>query len=134
MTARQEATSYVRVRYAETAKMGVVYYANYFVWFEVGRCDLLRAFGSTYRDLESEGITLPVIEAHCEYRRSAQYDDELEVRTTGSLCSPIRIAFDYRIVRPSDAALIAEGRTVHAAIHANGRPGRLPRAVRECLA
>jgi acyl-CoA thioester hydrolase len=134
MTTPRESTSHIRVRYAETDKMGVVYYANYFVWFEVGRCDLLRGFGSTYRDLEGEGITLPVIEAHCEYRQSARYDDELEVKTRGMVCSPVRIAFEYRIIRPADGALIAEGRTVHASIHAGGKPGRLPRALRECLA
>jgi len=67
--------SRVRVRYAETDKMGVVYYANYFVWFEVGRTDLLRHAGMTYRDIESEGLTLPVIEASCGYRIPARYDD-----------------------------------------------------------
>src|SRR2546426_9501538 len=92
--------SRVRVRYAETDKMGVVYYANYFVWFEVGRTDLLRNSGSTYRDLEAEGISLPVIEAHCEYLRSACYDDELEIQTTGTLLSPIRVEFDYKVIRP----------------------------------
>lgn len=129
-----ESTSLVRVRYAETDKMGVVYYANYFVWFEVGRCDLLRGLGSTYRELEAEGIALPVIEAHCEYRQPAHYDDELAVRTRARLCSPVRVAFEYEITRPADGARIAAGRTVHAAIHRNGRPGRLPPALRACLA
>ena len=67
-------TSRVRVRYAETDKMGVVYYANYFVWFEVGRTDLLRGAGWTYREMEVDGISLPVIEAHCDYRQPARYD------------------------------------------------------------
>lgn len=134
MPAHPEAISMVRVRYAETDKMGVVYYANYFVWFEVGRCDLLRSLGSTYRHLEAEGITLPVIEAHCEYRVSAHYDDELRVRTSGTLCSPVRVAFEYEITRPADGARIASGRTVHAAIHKNGRPGRLPGSLRACFA
>ena len=77
--------SRVRVRYAETDKMGVVYYANYLVWFEVGRTDLLRESGWNYREMEKEGYALPVIEAHCTYRESAKYDDDLEVRTTGTL-------------------------------------------------
>ena len=85
--------SRVRVRYAETDQMGVVYYANYFVWFEVGRTDLLRDAGWSYREMELEGIALPVIEAHCEYRQSARYDDELEIRTTGSQLSPVRVTF-----------------------------------------
>jgi len=75
--------SRVRVRYAETDQMAVVYYANYFVWFEVGRTDLLRQSGWSYRELEAEGIGLPVIEAHCEYRQPARYDDELEVHSQG---------------------------------------------------
>jgi acyl-CoA thioester hydrolase len=129
----RESTSIIRVRYAETDKMGVVYYANYFVWFEVGRCDLLRGMGSTYRDLEAEGFTLPVIEAHCEYRQSAHYDDELLVKTSGTLCSPVRVAFEYEISRPADGTHIARGRTVHAAILRNGRPGRLPEPLRACF-
>jgi len=116
----------VRVRYAETDQMGVVYYANYFVWFEVGRTDLLRDAGWSYREMELEGIALPVIEAHCEYRQSARYDDELEIRTMGSQLSPVRVAFDYEVVRPSDAATIATGRTIHAALDREGRPCRLP--------
>ena len=116
----------MRVRYAETDQMGVVYYANYFVWFEVGRTDLLRDAGWSYREMELEGIALPVIEAHCEYRQSARYDDELEIRTTGSQLSRVRVAFDYEVVRPSDAATIATGRTIHAALDRDGRPCRLP--------
>ena len=116
----------MRVRYAETDQMGVVYYANYFVWFEVGRTDLLRDAGWSYREMEREGIALPVIEAHCEYRQSARYDDELEIRTTGSQLSRVRVAFDYEVVRPSDAATIATGRTIHAALDRDGRPCRLP--------
>lgn len=134
MSAAPQSTSLIRVRYAETDKMGVVYYAHYFVWFEVGRCDLLRGLGSTYRELEAEGITLPVIEAHCEYRQSAHYDDELAVKTSATLCSPVRVAFEYDITRTADGARIANGRTVHAAIHRNGRPGRLPDALRACFA
>ena len=70
-------SSRLRVRYAETDQMGVVYYANYLVWFEVGRTDWLRATGWTYRAMEQDGVSLPVIEAHAEYRRAARYDDEL---------------------------------------------------------
>jgi acyl-CoA thioester hydrolase len=118
--------SKVRVRYAETDKMGVVYYANYLVWFEVGRTDLLRERGWSYREMEGEGFALPVVEAVCEYRRPAMYDDELEVQTTGVLLSPVRVRFDYRVVRPVDAATVAEGHTVHASLNRNGRPSRLP--------
>jgi acyl-CoA thioester hydrolase len=112
--------------------MGVVYYANYLVWFEVGRTEWLRDAGWNYRHMEETGLTLPVIEAHCEYRQPARYDDEIEIRTTATLVSPIRLRFDYRALR-ADEALIAEGHTVHAALGASGRPCRLPARVRELL-
>ena len=124
----------MRVRYAETATMGVVYYANYFVWFEVARCDLLRAVGATYRELEARGVLLPVIEAHCEFRDPARYDDDLEIATTGALLSPVRVEFRYEVVRQADRTLLATGRTVHAAVDGQGRPRRLPADVREVLA
>ena len=127
------ATSRVRVRYAETDKMGVVYYANYFVWFEVGRTDLLRHAGWSYRDMETDGYVLPVIEAHCTYRESAEYDDELEVRTTGAMLSPVRVQFTYEIVRSADEATLATGTTVHATLDRAGRPCRLPERVRAVL-
>ena len=98
--------SRVRVRYAETDKMGVVYYANYLVWFEVARADLLRSRGWTYREMESAGISLPVIEAHCEYRRPARYDDEIEVRTEGRMLSPVRMEFQYEVVRVADQTIL----------------------------
>jgi acyl-CoA thioester hydrolase len=126
-------TSRVRVRYAETDKMGVVYYANYFVWFEVGRTDLLRDAGWSYRDMESDGFALPVIEAHCTYRESAKYDDEIDVRTTGTMLSPIRVQFSYEVVRAADEALLATGTTVHATLDRSGRPCRLPERVRTVL-
>jgi len=123
----------VRVRYAETDQMGVVYYANFFVWFELGRTDLLRGAGSSYRDLERQGCSLPVVEARCEYRQPARYDDELDIRTTGALLSPVRVRFDYQVVRASDDVLLAGGHTVHAALDAGGRPRRLPDHVSQLL-
>jgi len=128
-----QAQSRVRVRYAETDKMGVVYYANYFVWFEIGRTDLLRASGWSYREMEIEGFALPVIEAHCAYRESAKYDDDLEVRTTGAMLSPVRVQFTYEVVRLADAATLATGTTVHATLDRVGRPCRLPDRVRTWL-
>jgi acyl-CoA thioester hydrolase len=126
-------TSRVRVRYAETDTMGVVYYANYLVWFEVGRTDLLRGAGWSYRDMEADGYTLPVLEAHCHYRQSARYDDELDVKSAGTLVSPVRVRFTYEVVRPADDVLLATGYTVHAAIDRGGRPRRLPERVRQLL-
>ncbi len=124
-------SSRVRVRYAETDQMQVVYYANYLIWFEVGRTDLLRQLGWSYRELEHAGIQLPVIEAQCRYHRPARYDDEIEIRTTGHLVSAVRLAFDYEAVRLTDEVMTARGRTVHAAVTPGGRPTRLPERVRD---
>lgn len=126
--------SVVRVRYAETDKMGVVYYANYLVWFEVARADLLRALGWTYREMEHSGVSLPVIEAHCEYHRPARYDDELEIQASGRLLSPVRMEFTYQVRRIADNLTAATGRTVHAALDNTGRPCRLPARIREVFA
>jgi acyl-CoA thioester hydrolase len=120
----------IRVRYAETDRMGIVYYANYFVWFEVARTDLLRTLGWTYREMEDTGVFLPVIEAHCDYRRPAHYDDEIEVRTEGRLASPVRMEFQYEVRVKGEETTVASGRTVHAAVGRDGRPCRLPDRVR----
>jgi acyl-CoA thioester hydrolase len=125
--------SRLRVRYAETDKMGVVYYANYLVWFEVGRTDLLRSLGWTYRDMEAAGISLPVIQAHCDYQRPARYDDDIEVRTEGEMLSGVRMKFRYSIVKPADGSVTAEGYTEHAAVDPGGRPCRLPERIRQAF-
>jgi acyl-CoA thioester hydrolase len=119
----------IRVRYAETDKMGVVYHANYLVWFEVGRCEWLRDQGWSYREMEADGTLLPLIEAHAEYRQPARYDDELEVRTAGSLLSPVRVKFSYELVFRTTGIVAAVGHTIHAATDAGGRPRRLPERV-----
>lgn len=128
-----EGATRLRVRYAETDQMGVVYHANYFVWFEVGRVELLRALGHSYRELEASGINLPVIHAECDYRRPARYDDELEVRTSGRLISSVRVEFRYVLVRVSDGEVLATGRTEHVPLNREGRPSRLGPALREAL-
>jgi acyl-CoA thioester hydrolase len=110
--------------------MGVVYYANYLVWFEVGRVEWIRQAGWTYREMEHEGVSLPVIEAHCEYRQPARYDDEIEIAARGTLLSPARVRFDYETLRLPDGALLARGHTIHAAVDPAGRPCRLPDRVR----
>lgn len=133
MSSSRTSISRVRVRYAETDKMGVVYYAHYFVWFEIGRTDWLRRTGWTYRAMEEEGLALPVIESHCEYQASARYDDEIEIRTRARRASPATLAFDYEIVRVGDGAAIASGYTVHVTLDAGGRPTRLPARVKELL-
>ena len=126
-------TTRIRVRYAETDRMGVVYYANYLVWFEVGRTEWLRATGWSYREMEHDGVSLPVIEAHCDYTQPARYDDEIEIRTRAALLSPVRIRFDYDAVRAIDGTIAASGHTVHAALDVDGKPCRLPARVLEML-
>ncbi|MEO5898098.1 MAG: thioesterase family protein [Vicinamibacterales bacterium] len=121
------------MRYAETDKMGVVYYANYLVWFEVARTDLLRSLGWSYREMEAAGISLPVIEAHCEYQRPARYDDEIEVRTEGQMLSAVRMQFNYTVLREG-GSVAASGHTVHAAVTPEGRVCRLPDRIRQVFA
>jgi acyl-CoA thioester hydrolase len=111
-----------------------VYYANYLVWFEVGRTEWLRTTGWSYREMEQDGVGLPVIEVHCEYLQPARYDDEIEIRTRATAVTAVRVRFDYDVVRVSDDTVTATGYTVHAAVDGNGRPCRLPARVREMLA
>lgn len=120
----------LRVRYAETDKMGVAYHANYLAWFEVGRCEWLRGLGWSYRDMEADGTSLPVIEACCAYRQPLFYDDEIEVRTRAVLLSPVRVNFTYDVVRRVDAVLVASGHTIHAATDTGRKPRRLPERIR----
>jgi len=130
----REVVTSLRVRYAETDRMGVVYYANYFVWFEVARTELLRALGSTYRDMEDAGIILPVISAECDYRRPARYDDEVDIHAVGHVRSPVRLEFTYDVLVKGTDGVAATGRTVHAALDPHGKPRRLPDMIREAFA
>jgi acyl-CoA thioester hydrolase len=111
-------TAEVRVRYAETDQMGVVYYANYLVWFEVGRVELLRSLGFSYSLLETEHeCILPVVEASCRYRSPARYDDRILIETRPSLLRGSVLKFAYRILRKgkdgAEPTLLAEGETTH---------------------
>jgi acyl-CoA thioester hydrolase len=133
MSSPRASESTLRVRYAETDKMGVVYYANYLVWFEVARTEWLRQQGWTYRDMEADGFLLPVISAQCEYVKSALYDEAIRIRTVGVLHSPVRIGFEYEVFK-EDGSVAARGSTMHAAVDVNGRPCRLPARVREVFA
>ena len=111
-------TTEVRVRYAETDQMGIVYYANYLVWFEIGRVEVLRALGLSYRQLEAEHqCILPVAEARCRYRSPARYDDRILIEARPALLRGSLIKFAYRIFRnaddPTKRELLAEGETTH---------------------
>ena len=119
----------LRVRYAETDAMGVVYYANYLAWFELGRTGWIRAHGFTYREVEEQGLLLPVTHASCDYRQSARYDDLVRVETTITKLSRASVAFGYRVVRaePAPDTLLADGRTEHVFLTRAGRIARLDR-------
>jgi acyl-CoA thioester hydrolase len=132
MTAAHSCST-VRVRYAETDQMGVAYHGNYFAWFEVGRTDLLRQFGMTYRELEDQQVRLPVIETRVLFRKPARYDDVLEIRTRLTGMTGVRLTFEYDVVRSDDAETLAEAMTAHAAVDAQGRPRRLPEELRRRL-
>jgi acyl-CoA thioester hydrolase len=116
----------VRVRYAETDKMGVAYYANYFVWFEVGRAELCRKKGFRYSDLEDLGYILVVTDAHCHYRNSARYDEEILIRTRLKEINKRMITFGYQLLRKGSEELLAEGETRHLSVGPNGKPRSLP--------
>lgn len=108
------------MRYEETDQMGVVYYANYLVWFEVGRTEFMRRLGLTYREFEKSNLYLPVLKAYCEYKQPARYDDELSVITRLESVHNVRIIFNYEIKKAG--TLLAFGYTEHAFINDAGRP------------
>ena len=117
----------LRVRYAETDQMGVVYHSNHFVWFEVGRVELLRQLGFSYRDMESvDGRFIAVAEAKCRYRAPAHYDEEIVVRTQLLNVRDSVIHFGYELRQGADNSLIAEGETTHIVTNANMKIAVLP--------
>jgi acyl-CoA thioester hydrolase len=117
----------VRVRYAETDQMGVVYHANYFVWFEIGRVEMLRQLGFSYRDMEREdGCFIAVADARCRYKAPAKYDDEITVRTHLKNVRESVIHFGYELVRAEDGTVLAEGETTHVVTNAEMKRAVLP--------
>lgn len=118
----------VRVRYAETDKMGVAYYANYFVWFEVGRAELCRIKGFSYADLEALGYILVVTDAQCHYRSPARYDETIIIRTRLKEMNRRMITFGYQLIKKESEEVLAEGETRHLSIGPTGKPKSLPEA------
>ena len=124
----------VRVRYSETDKMGVVYHANYLVWFEIGRTEFCRARGFAYRDMEENSDAfLVVAESYCRYKAPAFYDDELIVRTHITELRRRSVRFGYEILRASDGLIIAEGETGHVVTDGHGRVKSMPEQYRALL-
>jgi acyl-CoA thioester hydrolase len=117
----------VRVRYAETDQMGVVYHSNYFIWFEVGRVELLRQLGFSYREMEREdGCFIAVVDARCRYRAPAHYDDQIVIRTRLKNVRESLVHFGYEAVREPDGTLLAEGETTHIVTDAEMKITTIP--------
>ena len=102
------------VRYCETDKMEVVYHANYLVYFEVGRTEFIKKIGMSYSDMEKEGIMIPVIESNCKYMQGAKYEDKLIIKTWIEELTPVKVIFNYSVVREKEGIEIAKGSTKHA--------------------
>lgn len=124
----------LRVRYAETDQMGVVYYANYFVWMEIGRVEFVRSRGLDYKTIEeTEGLFLAVMDSHCRYRYPARYDQEIMVETRVLSANTRVIEFGYEIRLADSDRLLAEGSTKHMWLNREWRPSRLPERYQEML-
>jgi acyl-CoA thioester hydrolase len=126
-------TTQIRVIYGDCDPMGVVYYANYLRYFEIGRGELMRSREHTYREVEEGGLLLPVTEAHCRYLLPARYDDLLQLETRIIRARGPRVCFAYRLER-TPGVLVASGTTEHAVLNSAGRPTRLPPQLVELLA
>jgi len=124
----------IRVRYAETDRMGIVYHANYLVWFEIGRTEFCRARGFSYKDMEeNEHAFLVVAESYCRYKAPAQYDDEMVIRTHITELRRRSVRFGYEIIRAADGLIIAEGETGHVVTDPTGRVISMPESYRLAL-
>ena len=128
----KEHTVDIRVRYEETDKMGVVYYAKYFVWFEIARTEFFRELGIVYRDIEDQHkIYLPVVEAFARYRHPLQYDNIVQIKTTLDEIGLSKIVFKYEVLR--DSCIMTTGTTKHAFINQQGAPIPIPAEIKSCL-
>jgi acyl-CoA thioester hydrolase len=124
----------VRVRYAETDQMGVVYHANFLIWFEVGRVELMRALGVEYKKMETEDdCHIVVADVHCRYHHSALYDEELRIRTRIAESRNRMVKFSYEVIRDADGTVLANGETTHVICGSNGRPKLLPEKYRKIM-
>jgi acyl-CoA thioester hydrolase len=113
-------------RYSETDQAGVVHHSVYPVWFEMGRTELLRANGLAYKDLEQAGVFFVIAELHVKYRQPAEYDEKLKLETTCSRVTASKIEHTYKLTRPSDNVLLAEGRSALACVNEKGKVRRMP--------
>jgi acyl-CoA thioester hydrolase len=123
----------IRVRYGDTDQMGFAYYAHYLRWFEIGRAEMLRSLGTSYRAVEEAGTLLPVVEARCRYLRPARYDELLAIETGVLRLQRASVRFGYRVVRSDGGELLALGMTEHCFLDRDGKPGRPAPVLAELL-
>ena len=124
----------IRVRYAETDKMGIVHHSNYLIWFELGRSEFCRARGFSYKEMEEKDNALMVVaESYCRYKSASYYEDLLHVRTQIAEVRSRSLRFVYEVFRPSDKALIAEGETLHIVTDLNKKVRSIPENYKEML-
>ena len=119
----------IRVRYAETDRMGLLHHANYIVYFEMGRTEFLRESGVSYRELEDSGHLLVIVDLGCKFKRPAYYDELLTIRTTLSRITHVKIVHQYQVLR--DGQLLAEGHSTLACVDRDGKPQALPDVIRK---
>ena len=111
-----------RVNYRDTDQMGIAYHANYLVWFENGRAEYMRALGLTYRELEEQGVYLPVIEATCKFKSPARYDDQIRIVTSPKFLREVKLGFSYEIYHLEKGNLLTRGETIHGFVSKAGKP------------
>lgn len=134
-TALRTSATATRVRYPETDRMGVAHHTHHLVWFELGRTELMREAGCAYGALEDgEGVFFPVVEAGAAYVSPARYDETLRITTRLVSVKGVRVRFEYHVARESTGETVSTGFTVHACVGRDGRPIRLPEALRRRLA
>jgi acyl-CoA thioester hydrolase len=129
---RSFATEY-RVTFSDTDAMGVVYYANYFDWFEIGRTEFFRSLGMPYKEIDNKGFVIPVTEAYCKYIKPAHYDELLLIETWVKEIKRATIKFEYCITQKNDGLQLATGYTVHAFLNKEGKIIRIPDYIVETL-
>ena len=123
----------IRVTYGDTDAMGIVYYANYLRWFEVGRTEMMRHLGIAYKVIEAEGVFLPVSEVFCKYHRSAKYDDILIIETRFDFLKKVSMQFSYRILRAADEAELVTGWSLHGFVSREGKIVKVPGALADLI-
>ena len=123
----------LRVTYADTDRMGFVYYGHYLRWFEIGRAEMIRSMGMSYLEMEEAGVSLPVVEAQCRYLRPARYDDSIGIETGVADLGRASVAFGYRVLREGEDSPLALGRTEHCFMGRDGRPVRPLAAILDIL-